>query len=485
MTVAHLASEVAPFSKTGGLADVTGALPQALVRAGLQVAVISPLYPSVVEAGFNPAISDTFTVTVGDRTRTVRLLELVDRGVRYIFVDEPGFFGRAGIYGDAHGDYPDNAERFILFCRAALEAVARLVPEPDVVHCHDWQTALVPLLVKECFPALNWMPTVLTIHNLGYQGNFPKEKFQLLGVPARLFGPDGVEFYGSVSFLKAGLLFADRLTTVSPTYAREIMTAELGFGLDGVLRARAADLSGILNGIDVEVWNPSKDPYLDLCFDSQSLTAKDRNREQLSRELSLRSDRSPLFGCVTRLAGQKGIDKLIAVIPELVAAGARVAILGSGSAEFESKLAKTASDHPGAVAVKLEFSEPLAHRIYAGSDFFLMPSEYEPCGLGQMIALRYGTIPIASRTGGLADSIIDFDEYPDSGTGFLFTRGVLAEFSAKLQHALDLYRDKETLASVRQRAMATDFSWDARCQDYVRLYSELVVKPLPNRNRPG
>lgn len=477
MTAVHLSSEVAPFSKTGGLADVAAALPEALAQAGIDAVVISPFYPSVARTAA-PEPVRAFPVTVGSKTTTIRLLELERRRVRHIFIDEPGSFNRPYLYGDRAGDFPDNAERFVLFCRGALLALVELGIRPDVVHCHDWQTALVPFLLKEHFarqPALSRARTVLTVHNLGYQGNFPKDRLALLEVPDRLFAPDGLEFYGSVSFLKAGLVFADRLTTVSPTYSKEIQTPELGFGLDGVLRARASDLSGILNGIDTEVWNPATDPHLSRTFDAGSLDAKRANKAGLCRELALRPDDSPLFGSVTRLAGQKGIDKVIAWIPDLVSAGARIVILGTGSAEYENELRTLAQRYPDSVSVTVGFSERLAHRIYGSSDFFLMPSEYEPCGLGQMISLRYGTLPIAARTGGLADTIVDLDQSPDAGTGFLFTRGSTREFGAKLRSALALYGNAAAFRRVQRRAMARDFSWTTRCREYIRLYRTLVA----------
>ena len=477
MNAVHVSSEVVPFSKTGGLADVAGALPDALASDGLDVVVVSPFYPSVSEAGFAPSPVLSFPVRVGGVTSTVRLLSLSRNGVRHLFVDEPHCFDRPGLYGEAHGDFPDNPERFILFCLAALSGLARLRLRPDVIHCHDWQAALVPLFLKERFtgePVLNGVKSVLTIHNLGYQGNFASDKFNLLEVPKRLFTPEGVEFFGSVNFLKAGIVFADKLTTVSPTYAREIQTEELGFGLDGVLRSRGQELIGILNGIDTETWNPATDRNLARTFDARSLEGKQKNKARLAAELGLSGDASPLFGCVTRLAEQKGIDKIISVIPELVSAGAGLALLGTGEAGYERQLKRLHDLHPGSVSVTVGFSEQMAHRIYAGSDFFLMPSEYEPCGLGQMISLRYGTLPIASRTGGLADSIVDLEEHPASGTGFLFARGSRQEFIAKAMRAISVYGDRETLARARNRAMTTDFSWATRCKDYVRLYEALL-----------
>jgi starch synthase len=307
----------------------------------------------VRKADANLTEAAAFPVKVGDKTSKVRLLDAGCKGVRLLFVDEPRAFDRPGLYGDGRADFPDNAERFILFCRAALAGLSRTGIRPDVIHCHDWQTALVPLFLKERRPkdpAFARTRTVLTIHNLGYQGNFPEPEFKLLGVPDRLFSAEGVEFFGSVSFLKAGLLFADKLTTVSPTYAEEIQTKILGCGMEGVLRARKDDLVGILNGIDTEIWNPATDPNLSRAVDAGSPEDKLENKARLAEELGLRSDGSCLLGCVTRLAGQKGIDKIIERIPELVSAGARVAILGTGAPEYEDALRQLARARPDAVS---------------------------------------------------------------------------------------------------------------------------------------
>ena len=468
MKVVHLSSEVAPFSKTGGLADVAGALPDALARLGADVTVISPYYPSVCCAA-----KTEVKASVSVRGASVSVRRLPGPGlVRHLFLDEPAAFNRPCLYGEQGKDYPDNAERFSLFCRAALETVSKLGLAPDVIHCHDWQTSLVPLYLTESYAGapLSRTKTVLTIHNLGYQGNFPKEKFRLLGLPERLFSPAGVEYYNQVSFLKAGLLFANRLTTVSPTYAREILTPELGFGFDGILKSREPDLSGILNGIDTACWNPAADPALARPFSAENPSGKEAGKRALLTELGLSGGDAPLFSAVTRLAGQKGIDLITGRIPALVRAGARVAVLGTGEPEHERALAALAGKHPSRVSARICFSEELAHRIYAGADFFLMPSRYEPCGLGQMLALRYGTLPIASRTGGLADTVIDMSENPGAGNGFLFERGDEPGFGAALERALALYAHPERLALVRGRGMRADFSWDARAGEYLALY---------------
>ncbi len=477
-TIVHVASEVTPFSKTGGLADVVGSLPRALATAGLDVLVVSPLYPSVKKAA--PDLDELTRIEIrsGASTVTARILETRRNSVRFLFVDDPEFFDRPGIYGDEHGDYPDNAARFLALINATLGTLTDLDIRTDVIHCHDWQTGPLPLLLDEnrrALPQLARTRTVFTIHNLGYQGSFPKDTFEQLGIPGHYCSPEGMAQGNGISFLKAGLVYADRLTTVSPTYAREIQTSELGFGMEQVLQARSADLSGILNGIDVDYWNPATDDNLPTTYHHADLGAKERNRLELLKELALDPGDAPLFGIVSRLAGQKGIDLAINSIPDLVKAGAQVALLGTGEPKYHHALADLAAAHPGRVSATLAFSEPLAHRIYGGSDFFLMPSDYEPCGLGQMIALRYGTLPIATRTGGLADTIIDLDEHPDTGNGFLLEPRSEPGFADALQRALRLHEDSKRLNPVRVRGMTTDFSWGARAREYVRLYDRLTA----------
>lgn len=468
MTIVHVTSEVAPFSKTGGLADVTGSLPAALARAGADTVVISPAYPSVREAGHKLAPVAALDISLAGKTRRVELLQARSAGVGQLFIDCPEYFDRAGLYGETGQDYTDNAERFLLLCRSALAALDRLAVRPDIIHCHDWQTGLLPLLARTERRELG---TVFTIHNLGYQGLFPAGVFPGLGLPDSCWSPDGLEYFDQVSFLKAGLVYADRLTTVSPTYAREIQEPELGFGMDPILRARSEDLHGILNGIDTEYWNPKTDPHLPARYSADRTEGKAANRRALAEELKFLPD-GPLFGMVSRLAGQKGIDLVLTEIPRLAGLGARVCILGTGQPEYHAALKELVLRYPGSVAAVLGFDEALAHRIYAASDFFLMPSEYEPCGLGQMIALRYGTLPVAARTGGLADTV--FEATDTAGNGFIFERGDAAGFAAALDRAVALYSRPGQLAAARRRGMETDFSWGARADEYLALYRNLI-----------
>lgn len=476
MKVVHLASEVAPFSKTGGLADVTGSLPPALAEAGLDVTVISPWYRDLEQAAADARTVARLRVSIPGHETRFELRELRDQGVNWWFIVQPELFDRDGIYGPPGADFPDNDTRYGLFCRAALAALAARDREPDVVHCHDWQTgpACLQLRDRAVRGGFTAPGTVFTIHNLGYQGNFPATSYDALGLEGEYFTPEWVEYFGKVSFLKAGLVAADRLTTVSPTYAREIQTEELGFGMDPVLRHRSAVLSGILNGIDTGYWNSRTDRFLPARFSASSSAGKQECKLALFRETGLTEPNRPLFGCVTRLADQKGVDLIVASIPALVAQGAKFCILGTGAPELHDALSGLQSRFPGSVAAILRFDEPLAHRVYAGSDFFLMPSRYEPCGLGQMIALRYGALPIATRTGGLADTVIDLDEHPRTGNGLLCERNSPDEFTKALARAVSLHGGS-VHERARRRGMQADFSWDARAREYARLYDELVA----------
>jgi len=470
MTVVHVASEVAPFSKTGGLADVAGSLPRALAGPKRRVIVVSPWYRMTAAHHDAPELLD-FELESAGMTERVELRELETDDVRHLFIDVPRLFDRDGLYGGPDGDYEDNAERFALFCRAALEALDRLRIGPDVIHCHDWQTGPVPLLLAS---RPDRPRTVFTIHNLGYQGVFPPGMLYLLGIEPNDPLARHVEYHGNISLLKAGLALADRLTTVSPTYAREILTPELGFGMDGVLRGRKEILSGILNGIDTGYWNPETDEHLPACYSAGDPGAKSECKAALLEELGLDGPDRPLYGTVTRLAGQKGIDLIVDRAQELVDGDANLAVLGTGEPQYHTALSELAARCPGRVSANLQFNEPLAHRIYAGTDFFLMPSRYEPCGLGQMISLRYGSLPVAARTGGLADTVFDIDADRDRGNGLLFERDSGPGFQDALARSLRLFGDRKRLEAARERGMRTDFSWDARADEYARLYEELA-----------
>jgi starch synthase len=469
--VAHLASEVVPFSKTGGLADVVGALPPALAALGHEVTIVAP--------GHRITLKDALPGDPMGEVRalgmTGRLLVLAQRGVRVVLLDCPVLYVRPALYSLPDGEFPDNAVRFAFFARAALSALDRL-GGVDVVHAHDWQAALAPLFLRhdaELAASLPGTRTVLTIHNLAYQGVFARWALEACALPSTLFSMDLLEFYGHVNFLKGGLVSADAVTTVSPTYAREILTPAFGCGLEGVLAGRRAGVVGILNGLDLEEWNPARDPYLELPYDADEVGAGKRAaRELLAAEIGLSGGRRPLLGMVSRLAEQKGADLLAFSVDEIVERGFDVVVLGTGERRYEDAMRAAQAAHPGRVAVQIRFDERLAHRIYAASDLFLMPSRYEPCGLGQMIAMRYGALPVVHRTGGLADTVVDAGR--SGGTGFVMEELTPAALRATLGRARELLAEPSRLAAVQARAMAQDFSWQASAREYVKLYQGLL-----------
>jgi starch synthase len=463
MQVLFLCSEVAPFSKTGGLADVAAALPAALARRGHAVVSISPLYGTIDRARHRIApLGRAVEVTLGAETARGEIYEAPpDEGVRRLFVANAPLFDRPEIYGA----YEDNWLRFAFYGRAALAACGAVGFRPEVVHGNDWQTG--PAIWEASAGRL--AATVFTIHNLAYQGNFPLAVGGALGWPASLLQPEALEFYGQVSFLKAGLRFADALTTVSPTYAREITTPALGAGMDGLLAARRDVLTGILNGIDGRVWDPRGDPHLPAHYGPESLDGKARCKSELQRELGLppQPDR-PLFVMVSRLSEQKGFGILLPLLTDPLLAQAQVAVLGDGDSHIQTALAAAAARKPDALALRNGFHDGLAHRLEAGGDFFLMPSLYEPCGLNQMYSMRYGTPPVARTTGGLADTV--FDAAGPDGTGFLFSEAEPRALSAALIRALAAYADPSALVRLRQNGMRRDFSWDRSAALYEEVY---------------
>ena len=445
-----IASEGVPFAKTGGLADVVGALPLALEQLGHEVVLILPKYKGLTKR----------KTTLGSR-------------IAVYLIQHDGFFGREHLYGGKDGDYPDNLERFSFFSWRALEQLRELKFQPDVIHIHDWQTALVPVYLATTYrhePTFAHATTILTVHNLSYQGIFPKGEFPKLGLPWELFHMEGLEYYDQINLLKGGLVFAKRINTVSPTYAREIQVPEYGCGLEGVLRRRANDLTGILNAIDTAAWDPGGDKALAAPFTIKTLARRAMNKRALQAAMKLPVDpKAPLVGMVTRLAAQKGIDLVAAAAAHLVRMGAQLVILGTGDRPYHVQLDTLARKHQQSVRVRLAFDEPLAHQIYGGADLFLMPSRFEPCGLGQMIAMRYGAIPVVRRTGGLADTVIEADR-PD-GNGFLFGAADAAELSAAVRRALVVFKTPAAWQALQRRAMAVDWSWARAAKAYVEWYS--------------
>ena len=483
-----MASEAAPFAKTGGLADVVGALPRALAALGHDVRVLMPKYRGV-EAHTGPLrlAASNLRVPLGDRTAEGALFEArALGGVTVYFLAHDHYYDREGLYGTADGDYWDNCERFIFFCRGGLDAVAALGASgwrPQVIHANDWETGLVPVYLQTEYrdhPGLGSLATLFTIHNVAYQGVFWHYDMPMTGLGWDLFTPAGIEFYGRLNFLKGGLVFSDLLTTVSRTYAQEIRTPAFGNGLEGVLEQRSHELHGVINGIDYELWNPETDAALAKRFGPGDLQGKAVCRTALREEMGLTPGPGLLVGMVTRLAGQKGLDLTLEALPGILATGSQLVLLGSGEAPLEEAFTAAAAANPGQVAVRIGYDDELARRIYAGADAFLMPSRYEPCGLGQLIALRYGTVPIVRRTGGLADTVREANPGRRPGTGFLFDAFAAEPLVEAVRRAATARRDPALWGAIVRNAMAEDFSWDASAREYVTLYRK-AIKARANR----
>jgi starch synthase len=481
-----VASEVAPFAKTGGLADVAAALPRALLGLGHDVRILLPKYRGAeAHATDIRVVVPGIRVRLGDRTAEGTLLEgHAPSGVPVYLLEHEHYYNRDSLYGTADGDYWDNCERFVFFCRATLEGIARLEAaragvrwQPQVIHANDWQTGLLPVYLRTLYrdhPLLGGLATVFTIHNLAYQGVFWHYDMPMTGLGWDLFTPAGIEFYGKLNFLKGGLIFSDLLTTVSRTYAREIRTAAFGSGLEGVLEERSQDLHGVVNGIDYDAWNPEKDPAIAHPYSAADPEPKAVCRESLRRELSLEDAAGPVLGIVTRLAEQKGMDLVLEALPGLLAEGCQLVLLGSGDARLEDAFRTAAVTHRGHVAVRIGYDDDVSRRIYAGADAFLMPSRYEPCGLGQLIALRYGSAPVVRRTGGLADTVTEFDPARRTGTGFVFDAFTADALLAAVRRAASTYRQPSVWKALVRNAMAEDFSWDASAREYVTLYRKAI-----------
>jgi starch synthase len=467
--------EAHPFAKTGGLAEVAGALPHALAGAGHSVTLVLPRYRRIEPAGTS---SSRIAITLGGRTQHVTIYErpLAER-VNVALVDAPELFDREELYGTSSGDYPDNAWRFAVFSRAALEHARIKGVRPSIIHAHDWQTGLVPVYQKMHFssdPIVGGVPAVFTIHNLAFQGVFPHSMIFEIGLGSEVLHIDAMEYWGQINYLKAGINFSEKITTVSPGYAREILRPELGFGLDGVLARRSADLAGILNGIDVTRWNPRADPFVPASFDANDLTGKNDARKALLEHVGLPVDdgraRRPVIGLVSRLTDQKGFDLIAAAAEDLMSLDAVWVMLGSGEPRYEALWRALAARYPKRVSATIGFDERLAHLIEAGADIFLMPSRFEPCGLNQMYSLRYGTVPVVRATGGLDDTVEDFDESTASGTGFKFAEYSPAALVATLRRALAAYQNPSVWRRMQQAGMQRDHSWDASAREYVKVY---------------
>ena len=478
LSVLSVASEIFPLVKTGGLADVAGALPPALKAERIRMVTLVPGYPAVLSA-----LTDTEVVAdVGALSGGPARLIAGRSGDLDLFVlDAPHYFNRPGnpYQGGDGRAYDDNPLRYAALARVAAAIGHGLVPDfqPDVIHCHDWHTGLTPAYLH--FADAPRPGTVMTVHNLAFQGQFPADLFPALGLPDHAFSIHGVDYYGMIGFLKAGALLADRITTVSPTYAQEIRSGAAGMGLEGLFRARSDVLSGILNGIDTDVWNPETDPSLAKPFDRKHLQSRTHNRRALRDRLGLDHDQhAPIFGIVSRLTWQKGMDVLLDAIGDIVRLGAQVAMLGSGERHLEDGFRWAAGAFSGRVGVVIGYDEDLAHQIQAGSDALLVPSRFEPCGLTQLCALRYGAVPVASRVGGLADTIIDANEMALAagvGTGLLFGQVARDPLIGAVQRTLAIFRDLETWRKLQRNGMGTDVSWAGPARHYATLYREIAA----------
>jgi starch synthase len=481
LNVIVASSEVVPFAKTGGLADVAGSLPHALKKLGCEVSVFMPLYREVLEK--NLEIEPTgveVAIPLGKRTLTGEVFKGSTDGIPVYFIKKDEYFDRSSLYGTPEGDYFDNLERFTFFSRGLLEAVKAdgLGIKPDIIHANDWQTGLIPAYIKDIyrhsFPDTR---TVFTVHNIAYQGLFPYFLFHFTGLTGGFFSMKGIEFWGKVNLLKAGMVFADIVTTVSEGYSKEIQTSEYGYGLEGVLRSRAKDLYGVLNGVDYTEWNPETDEFLPANYSSDDLKGKAACKKELVKEFSLKLRQNvPLVGVISRLANQKGFDILSEAMEELMELDIGMVVLGTGDKKYHELFTELAGRHPERLGVKITFDNALAHRIEAGCDMFLMPSKYEPCGLNQIYSLRYGTIPVVRATGGLDDTIRDHKG--GVGNGFKFNEYSPHALVEKLKEAVKVYKDKKEWKALQTKAMKEDFSWERSARRYLELY-ELALGKAP------
>ena len=483
-----IGSEALPFSKTGGLADVLGALPPALARLGWDATVVLPRYRGG-EAG-RPA--GAFSLTVGGQSHDVALYEAPLDGARAVLVDVPALFDRDGLYGAGNADYPDNPRRFAFLVRAALEYAARAPAAPSVVHAHDWQAALAPVYLKTRYAAhatLAGTPCVFTIHNLAYQGQFEVDWLPRLDLSWDLMGVDALEFWGRISLLKGGINYSELVTTVSPRYAQEIQTPEFGFGFDGILRRRSEDLYGVLNGIDVGQWNPARDPHLPAAYSADDLSGKRAAKVAVLQHYGLRADERavsrPLVGMISRMVDQKGFDLIAALPTELAALDASFVVLGTGEARYQDFWRELAARHPDRIGARIGFDEGLAHLIEAGADVFLMPSRFEPCGLNQMYSMRYGTVPVVRRVGGLADTVRDYTAGASDATGFAFDEYTPRTLLETLSRALALFRDPARWRALQLTGMRQDHSWDRSAREYVKIYERAMNRGPRLAPRPA
>lgn len=477
MDILFVASEAVPFAKTGGLADVVGILPRLLAESE-RVSLIVPEYDTEKIRGLALKTVDSFPVQIGSQIYQagIKKIEVFPRFTVY-FVSQEFFFARKFLYGDAGGEYPDNFFRFLFFQKAIVEFLRRQELFFDIIHCHDWQAALIPLLLKvpAAAPFLAKTKFVFSIHNLGYQGIFKGNLFAATGLPDYLFSPDYLEFFGNINFMKAGIIFSDRLLTVSPTYAKEILLSEKGFGLDGLLNKFSSKLSGILNGADYSLWNPETDNFVDHPYSWRNLENKRKNKDALYAELGMAMDRQwPLLIMISRITEQKGIAALLDFLPSLLKENLCFIILGEGDGFWTEKLLEMAAQFPEKLIFLNRFDERMAHRLEAAADIFFMPSTYEPCGLNQIYSMKYGTVPMVRATGGLEDSVEEFKPDAGSGTGFKFSSSQVSEIMPLVKKVLSMYQDQNTWRQIQKNDMSADFSWKKIVPEYIALYNKIL-----------
>lgn len=490
LSILFVSSEVVPFAKTGGLADVSAALPQVIREMGHDIRIIMPKFAAVSDRKFK--IHDIKRLTdmpieLGDRTflGSVKssFLTNIKTKVQVYFLSNEDLYCRSDLYVDPKTKeaWPDNDDRFIFFCRGVIQTLILLGWKPDIIHINDWQSGLIAALLKTEYadePLFKNTKIVFTVHNAAYQGVFPPESFEKTGLPAKTFKQEGLEFHGNINLLKAGLMYSDQITTVSPTYAKEIRsTEEYGYWLEGVFKKKARKTMGVLNGMDDTVWNPEVDKLIPKNYGAETLEDKQENKKALCEHFKLPYDPAvPVIGIVSRLADQKGFDLIKEKLVDLMKLDLQIVVLGSGEKKYEELFTKAAKKYKKRIGAHIGFDEDLAHLIEAGSDMFLMPSKYEPCGLNQMYSLRYGTLPIVRATGGLADTVEDLDQKPKSGTGFVFEKYDAKQMLDAVKRALAAFKDEKTWQGAMKRAMKKDNSWDASARKYIDLYKKLLKK---------
>ena len=483
LPILFVTPEAVPFAKTGGLADVAGALPKFLQPLGCNLKVVMPYYRKVKESG-HPLqyLGQEIKVSIGDETLRADIYEgRLNHDILVYFIGRDEFFDREYLYGTPRGDYFDNAERFIFFSKAALALCQLMLFSPAIIHHNEWQTGLIPAYLRSTYqndPLFSRTAAVFTIHNIAYQGVFRKEKFGLTGLPVEMCNPEGIEFWERINFMKAGIVYAHMINTVSQKYSEEVQTPEYGYGLEGILKKRKEALLGILNGVDYQDWDPSHDPDLIARYSPQDLSGKRECKRDLLREYQLPSslENLPLLGMISRLADQKGFDLLAEILDELFALDIGFVLLGTGEMKYHDLFNEVARKYPKKAGIRITYDDRLAHKIEAGADFFLMPSKYEPCGLNQIYSLKYGTIPIVRATGGLDDTLVNYDPISGKGNGFKFVHYDAKEFLTQIKMAIGFYSQPEHWKQLLRNAMTSDFSWQRSAEAYLRLYRKAMEK---------